>query len=83
LILFSCKEDVATKYVILRPSKGENVEAASGIVMDIMRRFGRPKEITTDRGRAFFSELFMKVCEDLFINQLPQDKHKPTEWLRE
>jgi len=58
---------VATKYVILRPCKGETAEAASGIVMDIIRRFGRPKKITTDRGRAFMSEHFMKVCEDLFI----------------
>lgn len=59
--------DVATKYVILRPSKGETAEAASGILMEIIRRFGKPKEVTTDRGRAFMSEVFMKVCEKFLI----------------
>ena len=39
--------------------------------MDITRRFGRPQEVTTDRGRAFFSELFMKTCQGLFIKYKP------------
>jgi len=69
--------DVATKYVILRPSKGETAEAASGIIMDIVRRFGRPQEITTDRGRAFMSELFMKACKDLFITFKPVGVGQP------
>ena len=59
--------DVATKYVILRPARGETAEAAAAILMDIVRRFGRPKEVTTDRGRAFMSTAFMKVCERLMI----------------
>ena len=63
--------DVATKYVILRQTIGETAEAASGILMDITRRFGRPQEVTTDRGRAFFSELFMKACQGLFIKYKP------------
>jgi len=59
--------DVATKYVILRPCRGEIAEAATGLLMDIIRRFGRPREITSDRGRAFMSHLFIKACQDLFI----------------
>ena len=59
--------DVATKYVILKPCKGETAEAAGEILMEITRRFGKPREVTTDRGRAFMSEIFMKVCEKFLI----------------
>jgi len=59
--------DAATKYVILRPSKGETAQAASDTLMDIIRRFGRPREVTTDQGRAFKNEQFSKVCEGLLI----------------
>lgn len=69
--------DAATKYVILRPSRGETAEAASGILMDITRRFGRPTEVTTDRGRAFMSNLFMKACEGLFIRYKPVGVSQP------
>ena len=62
---------VATKYVILRPSKGETAEAATGILMDIIRRFGAPQEVTTDRGRAFMSRLFMQACQSAFIRFKP------------
>ena len=63
--------DVATKYVILRPSRGETAEAAVGILLDIIRRFGRPGRVTTDRGRAYMSELFMRACRGLFIRFSP------------
>jgi len=63
--------DAATKYVILRPSLGETSQAASNVVMDIVRRFGRPQRIITDRGRAFMSNAFMKVCEGLLICHTP------------
>ena len=62
--------DAATKYVILRPSAGETAQAASNTLLDIVRRFGRPREVTTDQGRAFKNEQFSKVCEGLLI------KHK-------
>lgn len=62
--------DAATKYVILRPSTGETGKAASNTLMDIIRRFGRPIEVTTDQGRAFKNAQFSKVCEGLLI------KHK-------
>ena len=63
--------DVATKYVVLRPARGETGDAAAGILMDITRRFGRPREVTTDRGRAFMCELFMRVCQRLMIRFKP------------
>lgn len=69
--------DVATKYVILRPSKGETASAASNLVFDIIRRFGRPQEITTDKGRAFMSELFLKTCEGNLIKFKPIGVGRP------
>ena len=63
--------DVATKYVILRPSKGETAKAATKALTDIIRRFGRPIEITTDEGRAFFSEPFVEACHYLGIIYKP------------
>jgi len=63
--------DVATKYIILRASKGEASDAASAFVMEIVRRFGRPKEITSDKGRAFINELFRETCKNLFIQFKP------------
>ena len=59
--------DAATKYVILQPSSGESASAASNILMEIVRRFGRPLVVTTDHGRAFNSALFDKTCEGLFV----------------
>ena len=69
--------DAATKYVILRPARGETAEAAANILMDIVRRFGRPREVTTDRGRAFMSTLFMKVCERMMITFKPVGVGQP------
>jgi len=50
--------EAATKYIILRPCS---------LLMDIVRRFGRPREVTSDQGHAFKSEAFLKVCECLLI----------------
>ena len=69
--------DAATKYVILRPSAGETAEAAAAILMDIVRRFGRPIEVTTDRGRAFTSDLFLKTCEGMFVRFKPVGTGQP------
>ena len=68
---------MATKYVILRPSRGETAEAAVGILLDIIRRFGRPGRVTTDRGRAYMSELFMRACRGLFIRFSPVGVSQP------
>jgi len=63
--------DVATKYVILVRSKGETAHAAAKLLREIATRFGRPKEITSDRGRAFMSHLFMEACQLLLIRFKP------------
>ena len=69
--------DAATKYTIIKPSKGESAEAASDILMEIIRRFGRPREVTTDRGRAFMSNKFMMVCKALHITFKPIAQGQP------
>jgi len=69
--------DAATKYVILEKSAGETAQAASDILMDIACRFGRPKEVTTDQGRAFVSELFLETCRMLFVKYKPVGVKQP------
>jgi len=59
--------DVATKYVILMKADGESAQAATDILMEITSRFGPPRMVTTDQGRAFMSRLFMEACRDLLI----------------
>ena len=59
--------DAATKYVVLTPSKGETAQAATSILLEISNRFGPPREVTTDRGRAFMSNQFMTACGGLNI----------------
>jgi len=63
--------DVATKYVVLKACQGENARSASNLVIDIAERFGRPIEITTDRGSAFTSNLFMTTLKELGITFKP------------
>ena len=69
--------DAATKYVILRQAKGESSTAAAETLMDIIRRFGRPREVTTDRGRAFMSNRFMAICKAFHIIFKPTAQGQP------
>ncbi len=68
--------DVATKYVLLSKSIGETAQAASSLLMRICHTFGRPKQMTTDQGRANISNLFMTVCHDNGIQFKPVGKKK-------
>ena len=69
--------DVATKYVVIKESKGETAEAAKDVLMEVIRRFGRPQEVTTDQGRAFTGVQFAKICEGLFIRYKPTAAGQP------
>jgi len=69
--------DAATKYVVLLRSKGETAESAKEILMDITTRFGRPREVTTDRGKAYMCKLFMDACRALSINFKPVAVKQP------
>ena len=69
--------DVATKYVILKPAKGESSAAAAETLMDIIRRFGQPGEVMTDRGRAFMSNRFMTICRAFHMIFKPTPQGQP------
>ena len=69
--------DVATKCVILKPAKGESSAAAAETLMDIIRRFGQPREVTTDRGRAFMSNRFMTICRAFHMIFKPTAQGQP------
>jgi len=45
--------------------------------MEITTRFGRPREVTTDRGKAYMCSLFMEACRALFINFKPVAVKQP------
>jgi len=46
-------------------------------LMEIATRFGPPKQITTDQGRANMSNLMMAACHDLFIQFKPVGVKRP------
>jgi len=69
--------DAATKYVILRKSLGETSQAAVDILMTIASRVGHPKQVTTDRGRAFMSIPFETICHDFGIEFKPAAVGQP------
>ena len=68
--------DFATKYVILTKSTGESAQAAVDALMEIVSRFGPPKRVVTDRGRAFMSNLFITTCRDLGVQFDPVGIHR-------
>ena len=55
--------DGATKYVIIKQATGESARAATDLLMEIIRRFGRPQRIVSDKGTAFTSKAFSMACE--------------------
>ena len=69
--------DAATKYIILKPSSGETARAAVSLVKEIRRRFGSPREITTDQGSAFTSFEFKELCDKLHIHHKPVGVGQP------
>ena len=69
--------DVATKYVVLNKSLGETAQAVTDLLMEISTRFGPPKQVTTDQGRANMSNLMMQACHDLFIKFKPVGVKRP------
>ena len=70
--------DIATKYVILNKSKGETTQAVTETLLDIPTKFGPPKQLTTDRGSANMSNLFMTTSHDLGIQIKPTGTKKTT-----
>lgn len=60
-----------TKYVEVYPLKTKgSVELARSFVNNFILRYGIPKQIGTDRGTEFLSNIFQEVCTLLNIKQL-------------
>jgi len=69
--------DTATKYIVLTKATGETAKAAAETIMEITSRFGPPKRVVSDRGRAFLSEAVELACRDLYIKFDPVGAQQP------
>ena len=62
--------DWFTKFVQIYPMKNREAETVARIVMDnYIAQFGVPREIHTDQGTQFESQLFQELCSLLGVNK--------------
>lgn len=60
-----------TKFITATPIKNKSTESvAKAFVENVILLYGVPKEIATDRGTEFMSNLFTEVCKLLHINKI-------------
>lgn len=60
-----------TKFITVTPIKNKSTEiVAKAFVENVILNYGIPKEIATDRGTEFMSQLFIEICKSLKINKL-------------
>ena len=69
--------DGATKYIVLKQATGETARAACNLLMEIVRRCGRPQRVVSDRGTAFTSKAFQTTCELQGIKFKPIETGRP------
>lgn len=62
--------DFATRYPVAVALKGIEIEQVADALLDIFCRLGVPKEMLTDMGTQFTSELMGEVSRLLSIKQL-------------
>lgn len=55
--------DAFTKFILIYPVKNTASEAAINSLKDMIKVFGVPRRIISDRGKAFTSEKFQKFCD--------------------
>lgn len=53
------------------------LSVADKIVTEFFCRFGKPKQIHTDQGREFESEIFKCICEKLEIKKTRSCSYRP------
>ena len=62
--------DHATKYVIAKPTKDASAETAAKIIFEeLICKYGCPKELWSDRGKAFIGEVVKYLAELFQIKQ--------------
>ncbi|UYV63639.1 hypothetical protein LAZ67_2005125, partial [Cordylochernes scorpioides] len=71
--------DAFTRYAEVIPVRGCTAEtAAFEFVNKIVNRYGTCKEILSDRGAAFESDLFREICKLYSIKKLSTTSYRPT-----
>ena len=60
----------ATKYPEAIPMKNQEAESVANALLSLFSRVGIPKELLTDQGSNFMSELMQEVCRLLKISKL-------------
>ncbi|XP_069108942.1 uncharacterized protein [Argopecten irradians] len=69
--------DYATRYPEAVPLKSIETERVAEALVDLYSRVGVPREILTDKGAQFTSELMSEVCRLLSIRQLTTTPYHP------
>ena len=70
--------DLFTKYTILIPiSDTKAVTIARSLLRHVFAHYSIPKEILTDQGRQFESQLFQELCELLQIHKIRTSSYHP------
>ena len=62
--------DYATKYPEAKPLKNQEAEIVANALISLFSKVGIPREILTDQGSNFMSELIQEVCRLLKISKL-------------
>lgn len=69
--------DVATRYPEAIPVPSIHSKVISRRLLDFFTRFGLPKQIQSDRGTNFTSNLFKQLLQDLGVEQLLSSAYHP------
>lgn len=69
--------DAATKFVMLKPTWGENAKDACELLEEFTYRIRKPLKVTTDRGTAFMSEAFQAKCKEIGAQFAPVGPRQP------
>uniref|UniRef100_A0A146M517 RNA-directed DNA polymerase n=1 Tax=Lygus hesperus TaxID=30085 RepID=A0A146M517_LYGHE len=70
--------DHATRYAGAIPLKTQTAEEVARVfVKDIVLRWGTPKQLLTDQGTNFMSQLMKEVCRTLGVSQLRTTPYHP------
>lgn len=69
--------DYATRYPEAIPLKNQEAETVADALISMFSRVGVPKELLTDQGSNFMSDLIKQVCKLLKINKLCTTPYHP------
>ena len=76
LLILVCV-DYATKYSVLVALKNQEAETVAEALIGIFTNMGFPKEILTEQGSNFMSELMKELCRLLKMSKLESSPYHP------